>query len=155
MPFLSSQRHLDPFVERLDKNEQMSYLYTIVAAFRHCSVPDAHKKRFLREAIWKVTHLNRDFFGRYRSEGVISAPYEQRIERDHVIRKEAIMRRLLLKDEPLPTIFKEVIHCVTLKKEHLQLTQLDRERPDIDGWDRYRACGIIIYDYGNNAQRIT
>jgi len=155
MAFLSSPRHRGPFVERPDKENQMAYLYTIAKAIRFCNVPEVHKKRFLREAIWKVTHLNRDFFGRYRSEGVISEPFERRIERDHVIRKNTIMRRLLAGNETLQTIFNDVIHCVTLREEHLQLTQFDRENPDTDGWDRYRRCGIAIYDFGKNQMKVT
>ena len=114
-------------------------------AIRLLNITESLKKRMLVHAIWEVAfatgNTQRAFLGRYRTEGVIREVGLE-IQRDHVYRKEMLVRELLGVSPDLGNIIERATYCcVVTKAEHAKL-----DHRGIDGWERYRAAGIKVYD---------
>lgn len=108
-------------------------------------IGESLKKRMLVHAIWEVAfatgNTQRAFFGRYRTESVIRQVGLE-IQRDHVYRKETLIRELLGASPDLGKIIERATYCcVVTKDEHARLSHRG-----IDGWERYRVAGIKVYD---------
>ncbi len=80
--------------------------------------------------------------GRYRSVRVINKSGLP-IQRDHINKKAALISELLGPSPDLDAIIERAQCCVVTDDEHAQLGAVSAE---IDGWDRYRAAGISVYD---------
>jgi len=77
-----------------------------------------------------------------------------KIQRDHVMRKEGLISRLLNGDETTRDILKGTVHRVVTEEEHKCLTLFDKQNKSIDGWKRYEACKIEVYDFAGDKKRI-
>ena len=103
------------------------------------------KKRMLNHAIWEVAYATGNFKGRYRSQGVIDS-VEKEIQRDHVHQKKDTVDRLLKGQASVEQAVENTIHCVVTREEHHRLSDYSKLNPEVDGWNRYKNIGVVVYD---------
>ncbi|HKC64074.1 MAG TPA: hypothetical protein VKB86_10570 [Pyrinomonadaceae bacterium] len=144
MPILSDGSITKRYTQRADFDARLADVKKVIATLLKLSINLPLKKRLLVHSVWEVTKLGGDFKGRYRSKGVMVSGVE--IQRDHVIQKARIVKRLLANPEQIETILGDVVHCVVTKAEHERLTAYSRMNPDIDGWERYKGAGVEVID---------
>jgi hypothetical protein len=146
MPFLSSHRHCDRYRTPDSLPKQVAEIKILLSAIRLLPISEPLKKRMLVHAIWEVAfatgNTQRSFLGRYRSESVVRQ-VGLNIERDHIFRKETLIRELLGPSPDLDRIIERAHCCVVTRDEHERLSRVDEE---VEGWERYRAAGITVYD---------
>jgi len=104
----------------------------------------------LDRALWQVAFVTGNtqskFMGPYRSETVITQP-GLKIQRDHAHRRATLMSELLGPAPDLDSVIDRAqCCCIVTEDEHRRLAAVD-----IDGWERYAAAGIVVYDmrHGN------
>lgn len=104
-----------------------------------------HRREFLKLAPWKVTVAEgrTKYKTQFRSREAISNPPGTKLEHDHVFQRSLMVDALLsASPDAVDTIIKGAVACTISKQEHDRLKQFGH----LDGWDRYRAAGIVIVD---------
>jgi hypothetical protein len=105
----------------------------------------AHRKEFVKLALWMVTTAEAGKFNtRYRSRA--SREPGATIQHNHVDERAKMADRLIAHPDELDSILDLAVGCVVTKEEHARLTQVSRQQPELDGWDRYVAAGIEVVD---------
>ena len=99
----------------------------------------------LDAALWQVAFVTGNtqskFMGPYRSEAVITQP-GLKIQRDHAHRRATLVSELLRPSPDLDSIIDRAqCCCIVTEDEHRRLAAVA-----IDGWERYAAAGIVVYD---------
>jgi len=156
MAITSKRKHQSRYVPCTTLEEDLKDIKILLEAIRKLQISERVKKRMLVHALWQIAmvtgNTQSSFFGRFRSEAVIRET-GLKIERDHIYRKENLIRELLGLSPDLDRIVARAHCCVVTKDEHVKLGAVDAE---IDGWERYRAAGITVYDMAATpAQPIT
>jgi hypothetical protein len=102
-----------------------------------------HRREFLKIALWKVTEAE----GRSKhktqlqSQAARSAPRGTKLQHDHVFQRSKMVDTLLeAKPDAIDGILKRAVGCTITKDEHARLNGFKY----LDGWDRYRAAGIVV-----------
>ena len=146
MAILSTLRHRERYSPPSTLPEQLAEIKLLLDAIRKLDISPALQKRMLVHTLWQVAivtgNTQSSFIGQFRSEGVLRER-GLKIERDHIYRKENLVRQLLEPSPDLDLIVSRAHCCVVTKDEHDRLGRIDGQ---IDGWNRYRAAGIIVYD---------
>jgi hypothetical protein len=104
-----------------------------------------HRREFLKLALWKVTEAEgrTKYRTKFRSQAALSGPPGTKFEHDHVFQRSLIVDSLLsASPDAVDTIIMSAVGCTITKQEHDRLKQFGH----LDGWDRYRAAGIVIVD---------
>lgn len=145
MPFLSDARHRQRYAPIPTLQPQLADIKIVLDAIRLLPIATPLKKDMLTGALWQVAYATgntqRKFMGRYRSESVITKA-GLKIERDHAYRRAILMGELLGPSPDLDAIIERAQRCCLVTgDEHRRLHKVE-----IDGWERYRAAGITIYD---------
>lgn len=145
MPFQSGPEHRERYVPSGSLQAQLAEIKLLLNAIRQLKITESRKRRMLVHVLWEVAFATGNtqsaFLGRYRTENVIRQP-GLAIRRDHVYRKEMLVRDLLGDSPDLDEIIRRAQHCcVVTKEEHDKL-----DHGGTDGWERYRIAGIRVYD---------
>jgi len=119
---------------------------TLLRSIRQLPIERRLKRRMLVCVIWQVAMVSGDFYPRYRSLSVIRTP-GIRIQRDHIFKKKALVEELLAEKPDIDFIIERSLCCVVTADEHKKLHDIDG---GLDGWDRYTAAEIIVYDMSND-----
>jgi hypothetical protein len=122
--------------------QRLADIKILIDAIRQMQIAAPLKKRMLVHSIWEVAKATGDFRGRYRSEGVIRS-VGVRIQRDHIYKKSALVEELLSTSPDLDRVIERARCCVVTIDEHRRLHDVDG---GLEGWDRYKAAGVIVYD---------
>jgi hypothetical protein len=142
MPFLSKLSHRRRYVEGSATAQKLADIRILLSAVRSLEIGKALKKRMLVHGIWEVARATGDFCGRYRSETVIR--FEGcKIQRDHIYQKSTLVEQLLGASPDIDSIMDRARCCIVTAEEHEKLHRLQK---NFDGWDRYRAAGVAVYD---------
>ena len=96
----------------------------------------------LVHGLWQVAVATGNFYARYRSETVIQK-VGLKVQRDHICKKKALIAELLGPKPDIEKIIERACCCIVTAEEHKRLHDIDES---LDGWDRYRAAGIVVYD---------
>ena len=111
---------------------------------------DYHQRQLLNNAVWYVTEAAGKYNTRFRSAGVLwleaEAPirkWRSELRHDHVTRRAALIRQLMMADADVEAVLRAAVSCVVTKSEHELLSRFDEV---MDGWDRYLAAGVDVYD---------
>jgi hypothetical protein len=142
MPFLSDARHARRFVESPRQHEVLSHVEVLVTALLVTSIPEGMKMRMLKHALWEVAVATGNFHSRYRTEAVRRRS-GLTIQREHVHKRHLLIRNLLRRAPAIPTLVRRAFCCIVTKDEHSILHAVP---PNLDGWARYAAAGIVVYD---------
>ena len=147
MPFLSKATHQKRYAQTEATAARLEDVKTLLETLRGLSVALPLKKRMLVHGIWEVAKATGDFCGRYRSEAVIRNP-GQKIQWDHIYDKRTLVEELLGPAPNIDSIIERACCCIVTEEEHVKLHALS---PKLDGWERYRAAGIVVYDMGTES----
>ncbi len=143
MPFTSGPEHRSRYVPPSDLQQRLTDIHVVIDAIRVLPINKALKHDMLDEAIWQVTYATGNtqstFMGRYRSERVITE-VGLKIERDHVYRRKTLLQMLLNPSADLEQILDFAQCCVVITAEE------HRSVDAIDGWQKYEAAHITVYD---------
>ncbi len=137
--------HGKPYIEPADLHNNLQDAVRLLEGLLALNISLPMKKRMLNHEIWQVAIASGSFKPRYRSAEVIKGNGDK-IERDHVFQKKALIERLLQKPHEAEQVVKSAISCAVTKAEHDKLTQHSRTHPEDDGWTRYQNSGITVYD---------
>jgi hypothetical protein len=115
----------------------------LVNSIRALEIHLPTKKRMLVHALWEVAITTGNFYPRYRSQTVTQG-LGHPVQRDHIFQKAHVITQLLNN----PNYASEIavdhsICCVVTRQEH---TALHDVNPNLDGFDRYHAAGIVVVD---------
>jgi hypothetical protein len=136
--------HSKSFKVRPDLDGRLLALEQMIESLRSSALHLDSKKRMLNHAIWEVSAVRGSFTPEFRSEGVVKGQFGTKIQREHVYKRKQLVADILAGKEPLNRILSRVIHCVVTKPEHDKLSLVS---PSIDGWERYKIAGIIVYTF--------
>ena len=108
---------------------------------------ESHYQEMLKICIWKYTEAEgpSKHKTRYRSTGSLRSSNEK-LNHEHVVTSKSIRSRIMENPEDFERILHEAIACTVLVSEHRLLNQTEKRRPELNGWDRYRAAGIEVWD---------
>ena len=105
----------------------------------------AHRKEFVRLALWKVTEADGGKYNtRYRSRA--SCQPGMKLQHDHVYERGKMADELIANPEQMDKILDKAVGCVVTKDEHKRLTKLSVSEPYLQGWERYCVAGIEVID---------
>lgn len=105
----------------------------------------AHLRESLSLAIWKFTEADGKWNTRYRTESAVGA-LSTVLNHEHVVTRRSLVDRLLAEPERCPEIMTSAIACCVLRDEHELLSNVERARSGLEGWERYRAAGLVVVD---------
>jgi hypothetical protein len=106
---------------------------------------EAHLKEALSIAIWKYTEANGKNKTRYRSRAAIGAPASE-INHEHVVTRKSLIAEMIKSPDGVEEIMSGAVACCVLRTEHSTLAAVEKESPELTGWDRYKAAGIEVID---------
>ena len=128
-------------------HEQMeSFINAASLVIKSAEILLKHKKYLLDTIVWKVTEAGgknkKDT--RFISESVYNAdklgnPDKIKFEHEHVRPKRKVVQDLLDLPEKIQIILNSAVACTVTHEEHRLLK-------DGEGWDRYKAANIRVYD---------
>lgn len=104
-----------------------------------------HKTELISIMIWKISQANGKWNTRYYSAGTLNSSIEK-VQHEHVVTRKQIISQLFLQPDNILEILAQVTACIVTESEHRQLAKQE----DKEGWERYRATGIRVYDRESN-----
>ena len=102
-----------------------------------------HLKGVLSKLFWLTTEVHGKYTTRYRSAGVLMRP-KAKVQHEHVITRKSLIHEALQEGADIDAIFGKAVACVVTVEEHEALADVDAAAV---GWDRYKAAGIVVYDF--------
>ena len=105
-----------------------------------------HRNELLSIAIWKYTEADGKSKTRYRSEGALHETDSKKLNHEHVVPRKCLREKMLLDPNRCKTIMQLATACVVTREEHLRLTQVSKQDPSLQGWARYTAAGVRVFD---------
>jgi hypothetical protein len=141
--------YLRPWVESSRAGE---YLRSAIALFALSSrdPTEEHRTQLLNNAVWYASEAAGKYMTRYRSAGVLGLEAEAEIRKwwsglrhDHVTTRRSILEQLRRPGPDVEAVLRSVISCVVTADEHERLGRVDETH---EGWDRYRAAHVDVYD---------
>jgi len=133
------------FIEHSDLLERRRSAMRAAKAILGLDLYLAHKRELLSVCIWKITEADGKYTTRFRTRGSLTADRTE-LQHEHVCERRVLIEELLASPHAADSILERAIGCVATTAEHRSLTTLSRNRPDLDGWDRYREAGIEVVD---------
>lgn len=112
-----------------------------------------HRTRLLNDAIWYKTEAAGKILLRYRSGGVLtlamsaSDSWRSLLWHDHVQTRASLIKRMVADPNNIGPILAAATACLVTKTEHTMLGAYDKTA---DGWLRYQAAGVDVYDFSTN-----
>ena len=71
---------------------------------------------------------------------------DETVQHEHVFPRKKLSLRILNDPINIEKYLKDVVGCVVTVNEHNLLSIAEKSNPELDGWDRYKAAGIVVYD---------
>lgn len=105
-----------------------------------------HRNELLSIAIWKYTEADGKFRTRWRSRGALHERDLKLLNHEHVVPRKVLRDQMLREPERCEELMALAVGCVVTRDEHRLLNEVSRRDPALDGWDRYRAAGIDVFD---------
>jgi hypothetical protein len=104
-----------------------------------------HVRAFLNRglSLLTVAEAKGKYRIRYWTHGALRAKLKKDLRHEHVVEKKKLVDRLLKNPEMVDDILESAVACVVTKCEHSLLTQTSHQNPQLDGWDRYKAAGLM------------
>jgi hypothetical protein len=111
-----------------------------------------HRDELLSIAIWKYTEADGKFATRFRSAGAVGERDIRRLNHEHVFPRKWLRDHLLDAPDRCGEIMAMAVGCVVTREEHAALTAASRANPSLEGWRRYLAAGIEVFDMATGAR---
>ncbi len=134
------------FQEVQNKSNLVMSVINAIQAILTADCVETHKKDLLDICIWKWTEIDGKWNTRYRSEGAMKKENWKMVQHEHVFQRRNLIQFLLKNENEIEPIMDNAIGCLVTKEEHELLTKISKGHKDIDGWERYRKAGIVVFD---------
>ncbi len=144
----STAKHKELYIESPTTAQCLADIRKLLDCIRRLPIAEKLKRDMLKHGIWQVSVSTGDFYARYRSESV-RHKVGQQIQRDHINPKQNLVKELLDPEPDLDAIIQRAHCCIVTKDEHRRLHDVD---DGLDGWARYKAAGIPVYDMLDETQ---
>lgn len=141
---------------KVDKTEQATeWAIAFARSILAVDAPLEIKRGFIKNCIWMVTEANGKYNLQYWSDGVYNLVHEQYggdikavpkklLRHEHVNRIKSLVTKIMDDHSCLETVLREqAIACLVKSDEHGRLGHSG------DGFDRYKAAGIRVWDDRN------
>lgn len=130
------------------EQEMESAVAACVFAATNPDLVERQRIDILDGSLWLVTvHSPRSKYKtRFRSEGAKDVDDPKLLAHEHVFQRKQMRGRVLANPSPtaIRAILAEAVGCTVLRTEHQALNAVSK----LDGWSRYKAAGIRVYDCG-------
>ena len=136
---------MKPYRPRPDREERLASAIKAADALVGLDLYPQHKRELLSICVWKATELDGKWNTCFCSRGALEAGPETKLNHEHVIERKKQVDRML-SGEAVAKVLKEAVACIVTVDEHKLLTETSRTRPNLEGWERYRAARIEVID---------
>lgn len=137
---------LPTYTEHKEREIRITSAVNAIKAILPADLYPAHKRELLDICIWKITEADGKWRTRYRSLGALEASADTKLQHEHVVEKQKIVSELILGNDSVENIVARAVGCVVTKDEHVRLTSVSRHDSSLDGWNRYKAGGVRVFD---------
>ena len=144
---------LPEYTQHKDTDKRIKSAIMALKALTVLDLYPEHREELLTVCLWKITTADGNANGKskkfkikFRSEKVIkslSTPKEKNLRHDHVYTRKLLIDRIINNPDKIDDIVKDAIGCVVTKDEHDKLHSVDEK---LQGWERYKAAGIKVWD---------
>lgn len=110
-----------------------------------------HKRELLKICIWKITEADGKYKTRYWSRKAVGLD-SSNLNHEHVYRMDDLVEAMIKSPSEAETILARAMACTVTREEHALLTQMDRERPELNGWKRYKELNMEVVDTATGAK---
>lgn len=142
---------------KADRDQHLASLKALVAHILAFDGPPQYKREAIDRLLWNITEIDGKYRTRYRSEGALHLdrledrrtrpPGQRLLQHEHVYTRSWLLTQLLERPNEATKTLELAIGCVVTRDEHEKL----RAVRDQEGWGRYRAAGIRVYDLAGEA----
>lgn len=70
----------------------------------------------------------------------------KKLNHEHVLPRKWLREQMKADPSRCEEIIASAIGCVVTREEHERLTTASRLNPELQGWERYQAAGVAVYD---------
>ena len=127
------------YKEHSQKERYLRSIKNNIIALLAADSEERHKRDLLDICIWQITEIDGKYNTRYRSEGAMDKKNWHEVQHEHVYQRKNLIERIL-NGHDVSSVIDVAVACLVTKDEH-------RNLPDtLEGWDRYKAAQIKVYD---------
>ena len=135
--------------DSISPDVQIEESKTIINAVVKLNISDYMKRKVIGTMIWNITGAS----GKYKLPYIsvlADKNHNLKVNHEHVFRKKILVEEILNNPDNLESILENAVACVVTVDEHERLNKVDRENPQLDGWERYKVANIEVWDNHNN-----
>lgn len=133
------------YVPHKDRDARIKSATTAIKVLVGLEILEFHKKELISVCLWKISEADGKYKTRFQSKAALNAKKEQ-LRHDHVFERKSLIENIIDKPEEIDKILTNAIGCIVTKEEHSELTNVSREKPQLEGWQRYIEAGIKVFD---------
>ena len=137
----------DPYRKHRDADARRSSARRAIAALLPLELYPAHKRELLSICLWKLSEA--EGLSKYRTRLCSQRALKAKpalLAHEHVYERKKLVAQLMADPSSLDQVLARAIGCTVTRQEHARLSAISRERPDLEGWERYRAAGVRVVD---------
>ncbi|MBP6572104.1 MAG: hypothetical protein KA226_11825 [Gemmatimonadales bacterium] len=118
---------------------------TLVRTIVDLNIEASLKRRMLNYCLWTLTESEgtSKYRTKYMTQGAMDES-QPGLHHDHVFTRKQLIEDMLREPARAVEIAETAVGCTVTRFEHKELTYHDRVQPELTGWDRYRAIGIVV-----------
>ena len=132
--------------------ESAHYLIESILKIDHTNCQLIHLKQLLSVLLWKITEANGKYNLRYVSKGVLVRMQKIKIIHEHVYEREKLINDLISGKKTIQKILENAVACLVTVEEAELLSKVDKK---LDGWERYYAARITVFDKQTLGKKIS
>ncbi|MFC1513595.1 hypothetical protein ACFL5P_01165 [candidate division KSB1 bacterium] len=132
--------------------EQIKDAIIIIKVIVHLKINDSMIKKVIDQMLWNISGAHGKYLTRYRSEDVISEK-SVNLNHEHVFPRKQVIEEIMNNIGQIEDILKnKTVGCVVSTEEHQRLKEVEKENPQLKGWQRYKEARIKVRDMKNDSE---
>ncbi|MBI5599476.1 MAG: hypothetical protein HY890_07035 [Deltaproteobacteria bacterium] len=147
---IKMQREMPEYIPHKKRDERIKSAVTAIKVIVPLDIIESLKKGLISKCFWQITEADGKYETRYRSKGALdlydrgnSKELKKKLRHEHVFEKKRLIKKVIENPDKIEDIAGSAIGCTVTKEEHKRLSH---SNPDFEGWERYKAADIKIYD---------
>lgn len=129
-----------------NESDVLESAITLVEATLALDILDRHKRDVINGMLWSITQARGKYTTRFRSIEAMNARQGAKLQHEHVIPRKELIEAIMGEPHRARELLTTAIACTVTVAEHRRLTAISRKKPDLKGWSRYEAAGIVWHD---------
>jgi hypothetical protein len=110
------------------------------------NILDRHKRDVMNGMLWSITQARGKYSMRFQSAAAMNAPKGTKLQHEHVIPRKELIAAIMKEPNRARELLTTAVACTVTVEEHRRLSAVTRAQPDLKGWARYDAAGIVWKD---------